>query len=178
MPLFHQAGAPPGSAKAMPMLIRQTEPEDLDGLLALFEQVADERIYIGTEPGFDREAKRRGFASRIGDDAYRSIVAIDDAVVVGSAGVHTHSEYGPTIGMLIAKSHRRHGVGRAMMADLDEWAARRGLPALHLFVFAHNGAAIAFYRETGWVEVERFERDVTRQTGEVYDTVLMRKSIA
>lgn len=162
----------------MAILVRRTEPGDIDQLLDLFEAVAAERIYIGTEPGFDREQKRRGFASRIGDDESPSFVAIDGDAVVGSAAVGPHPEFGPTIGMLLAKTHRRHGIGRAMMAALDEWARAHHVPALHLLVFPHNEAAIAFYRETGWVEFDRFENDVTRQNGDVWDTILMRKSYA
>jgi len=162
----------------MAILVRRIESGDVDPLLELFEAVAAERIYIGTEPGFDREQKRRGFASRVDNDETPSFVAIADGRVVGSTGVHTHPEFGPTIGMLIAKSHRRHGVGRAMMGALDGWARDRAVPALHLMVFPHNEPAIAFYRETGWVEIERFANDVTRQNGEVWDTILMRKSYA
>lgn len=160
----------------MPILVRRLESGDIDPLLELFDAVAAERIYIGTEPGYDRAQKRRGFESRIDDDVNPSFVAIDDGRVVGSSGVHTHSEFGPTIGMLIAKTHRRRGVGRAMMDALDAWAREQAVRALHLMVFPHNTSAIAFYRETGWIEVERFENDVTRQNGEVWDTILMRKT--
>jgi RimJ/RimL family protein N-acetyltransferase len=160
------------------MLIRRTEKGDLDALLELFDEVAAERVYIGTEPGYDRAQKRRGFESRIEDDENPSFVAIDGDALVGSAGVHTHAEYGPTLGMLIATSHRRQGVRRAMMGALDTWATARGVPALNLFVFAHNTNAIAFYRELGYVEIEHLERDVTRQNGDVWDTILMRKAFA
>lgn len=162
----------------MDIPVRRLASGDIDQLLELFDAVAAERIYIGTEPGYDREQKRRGFASRVDNDANPSFVAVDDGWVVGSTGVYDHPEFGPTIGMLIAKTHRRRGVGRAMMHALDEWALQHRVPALHLLVFPHNAPAIAFYRETGWTEVDRFERDVTRQTGEVWDTVLMRKSYA
>jgi GNAT superfamily N-acetyltransferase len=162
----------------MAILVRRVESGDIEPLLDLFEAVAAERIYIGTEPGFDREQKRRGFASRVDNDANPSFVTVVEGVVVGSASIGTHPEFGPTIGMLLAKTHRRHGIGRAMMAALDEWARTRPVTALHLMVFPHNESAIAFYRETGWVEVDRFENDVTRQNGEVWDTILMRKAYA
>jgi len=162
----------------MAILVRRVRSGDIDPLLDLFEAVAAERIYIGTEPGFDREQKRRDFASRVDNDANPSFVAVDEGLVVGSAGIGTHPEFGPTIGMLLAKTHRRHGVGRAMMDTLDTWAREHGIPALHLMVFPHNEPAIAFYRETGWAEIDRFEKDVTRQNGEVWDTILMRKTYA
>jgi len=162
----------------MAIAVRRLESGDIEQLLELFDAVAAERIYIGTEPGYDREQKRRGFESRIGVDANPSFVAVVEGRVVGSAGVYDHPEFGPTIGMLIAATHRRHGIGRAMMAALDDWARSHDVPALHLLVFPHNAAAIAFYRETGWIEAERFENDVTRQNGDVWDTVLMRKTYA
>jgi len=44
-----------------------------------------------------------------------------------------------------------------------------------LHVFPHNEAARTLYEQNSFWEVERFERDVTRQSGEVWDTILMRK---
>src|SRR6185437_9016838 len=39
--------------------IRKLDERDFDALLSLFERVAGERRWIGTEPGFDREQYRR-----------------------------------------------------------------------------------------------------------------------
>lgn len=104
------------------MLIRRIENGDIEQILAVFATVADERVYIGTEPGFDRALYRARLESRVGDDAHPAACSWPRST---------------------------HG---------------------------HNDAAIALYRATGYVEVERFPNDVTRRSGEVWDTVLMRKS--
>ena len=144
------------------MLIRRTKPGDIEALLALFDEVAAERIYIGTEPGYDREQKRRGFQSRIHDDESATFVAVWRFRNEGNrAAFAEHPEvYLPRFG------------------GYDPVTIARGVSALNLFVFPHNTNALAFYHELGYVEIERFERDVTRQTGDVWDTILMRKTLA
>jgi hypothetical protein len=42
-------------------LIRPARRDDFDALADLFAEVAAERIWIGTEPGFDRDAYRSGW---------------------------------------------------------------------------------------------------------------------
>jgi ribosomal-protein-alanine N-acetyltransferase len=96
---------------------------------------------------------------------------------VGALNTWGHSGHGVPIGMLVSAAFRRRGAGRALLAAAAAWAQKLGAPALTLSVFPHNEAAIALYRSAGFVEFERRERDVPRQSGEVWDTIHMRKEL-
>jgi RimJ/RimL family protein N-acetyltransferase len=158
--------------------IRLGLSRDVDALLALMEAVADERLYIGTEPGFDRAAYRRRFEELVAHPEIQPVfVAVCDGRVVGQLSIFRHAEYGHVVGMLVAAEHRGRGLGRALLDAGIAWAHRHGVGELSLLVFPHNERALALNRSAGFVEIERFERDVTRQGGEVWDTMLMRKTI-
>jgi ribosomal-protein-alanine N-acetyltransferase len=112
------------------------------------------------------------------DDPTRLLlVATDGDRVIGMLGTWGQSDHGINFGMLVSAAYRRMGAGRALLEATADWARKFGAPALTLHVFPHNEAAIALYRSAGFVEMERFERDVTRQDGEVWDTILMRKEL-
>ena len=146
-------------------------------MLALFDEVAAERIYIGTEAGFDHAQYRRGWAEMLGDPKRLLLVAVEDGGVVGMLGTWGPSGHGVSFGMLVSPASRRRGAGRALLDAAAVWGKTIGAHALTLSVFPHNEGAIALYRSAGFVEFERRERDVTRQSGEVWDTIHMRKEL-
>ncbi len=160
------------------MIVRPAVPADLDDILALFDAVAEERVFIGTEPGYDRERKRRGLAETIAHPRRLLLVARDDAgKLAGHLAIYEREELGHELGMMVEAAQRGRGVGSALLDAAVAWARSNGLTALHLFVFPHNERALALYRGAGFVEIERYERDVTRRSGEVWDTILMRKEL-
>ncbi len=161
----------------MPFAIRDMALEDVDPALRLFERVADERLWLGTEPGFDRAHYRDIFARAI-DLGNAMFVVEEGGEVIGLLTTHEHVDYGWTLGMLVDESRRGLGIGRALMERLFSWANARGIPYLSLLVFPHNERAIRLYRSTGFSEIERYENDVRRKSGDVWDTILMRKVLA
>jgi ribosomal protein S18 acetylase RimI-like enzyme len=42
------------------------------------------------------------------------------------------------------------GIGKALVDECADWAARRSFRQLYLYVFETNQRALAFYRATGW----------------------------
>jgi ribosomal-protein-alanine N-acetyltransferase len=158
--------------------IREAVPSDCDALLALFEGVAAERLHIATEPDFDHERYRAGWLELMGDPLRLMLVALDGEVVIGSLSIFGASKLGMALGMMVQGSHRRRGAGRALLDRASDWARANGALSLALKVFPHNVAAIALYRSAGFMEIERRERDVPRQGGEVWDTILMRKGLS
>lgn len=157
-------------------MIRPLHENDFEALLDLFETVAAERRWIGTEPGFDRERYRNGWRNVLrGEGA--AFVSIEDGALTGYIGVHPHAEYGHVIGMLVAERCRGRGIGKALLERAVQWARARQLPDISLLVFPHNERAIALYRGSGFVQREYYRSDVTRQTGEVWDTILMTKAL-
>jgi ribosomal-protein-alanine N-acetyltransferase len=156
--------------------IRYARAEEADDLLDLFEEVAAERRWIGTEPGFDRERTRAAFLEAIArPDETPFWIARSGGLAVGSLSVFHHVHAGLTIGMLVRAPYRRHGIGQALIDRVFAWAREHRVRELNLHVFPHNQAARALYEKAGFREIERFERDVVRQSGEVWDAILMRK---
>jgi ribosomal-protein-alanine N-acetyltransferase len=159
-------------------LIRAAAESDFEELLSLFDAVAAELVYIGTEPGYDRERYREGWKEIVADRAELLLVALEDGRIIGSIGTTWgHRDRGVNLGMLVSAAYRGRGIGRALLEAAFAWGRKTGAKTLSLHVFPHNEAAIALYRSTGFVEIERYERDVTRQSGEVWDTILMRKEL-
>lgn len=107
-----------------------------------------------------------------------SFAAVDEHnELLGQIALTPHAEYGWLVGMLVDERARGRGIGSAMLDTITEWARGRGIDAIRLFVFPHNEAGLALYRKAGFVETERFVDDVERQTGEVWDTILMTKTL-
>lgn len=158
----------------MPFSIRDMTPGDIDPALHLFDRVAAEGLWIGTEPGFDHEHYRDIFGRALGL-GHAMFVAEDGGKLVALMTTYEHVDYGWTIGMMVDESHRGLGIGRALMERLFGWANARGIKELSLLVFPHNERALRLYRSSGFAEVERYANDVRRKSGDVWDTILMRK---
>jgi GNAT superfamily N-acetyltransferase len=58
---------------------------------------------------------------------------------------------GCTIGPVFTRRHaRRRGVGEAMVAEIQQWAADTRVPVVEVSVAADNDAGIAFLRSLGY----------------------------
>lgn len=63
-----------------------------------------------------------------------------------------------TLTVAVAAAWRRQGLGKALMAEVEDWGRRHGLHKLQLRVRAGNTVAIALYQRLGY-EVEGVLRD-------------------
>src|SRR6185312_12063903 len=61
------------------------------------------------------------------------------------------------LGLMVAASHRRQGIGTALLQRAEGWAREAGVTKLELHVFPHNEPAIALYERMG------FEREGYRK---------------
>ncbi len=119
----------------------------------------------------------RGWRKMIAGEWGAAFMAMDGERLTGYISVVPDPEDRWQIGMLVDEAYRGRGIGSALLDAAFIWARERGIFELYLLVFPHNQAARALYEKSGFVEVERYENDVTRQTGEVWDTILMRKTL-
>jgi ribosomal protein S18 acetylase RimI-like enzyme len=155
------------------VVIRKMTSGDLDAVIALFDAVASERLWIGTEPGYDRERYRDtfGFALGRGNGMF---VAESAGALIGIATEHQQEPYGHMVGIIVAAPYRGRGIGRALLERLIEWARSNQLRHLSLSVFPHNERALALYRSCGFVDLEPLPGGVRRRNGEVWDALVMR----
>lgn len=149
---------------------------DVPAVLTLFDAVAAERLWIGTEPGYDREkyGDMFGFSLSNGNGMF---VAVDGDAIVGVITEYRHDPYGHTLGMLVDERYRGRGVGAALMERLIDWARTRAITSLSLLVFPHNERAIALYRKFGFEEINPRAALIARRSGEHWEAMLMRKTL-
>jgi RimJ/RimL family protein N-acetyltransferase len=153
--------------------VRRACPEDAEGILRLFEAVAAERRYILSEPPIDRERRRQRFLDGLQSDEGSRFVAEAESEVVGDLAVHRRGTGPATIGMGVAAAWRGRGVGTALIEACVDWAREEGVHKLSLEVFPWNEAAIALYRKFGFVEEGRLRSHYRRQSGELWDVLVM-----
>jgi RimJ/RimL family protein N-acetyltransferase len=153
--------------------VRPIEQADADGFIAVFESVAAEGRWIGTELPVDdaRRARWRASAESPPADAFTN-VAVDGARVVGFAHVgldrgHAH------LGMAVLDGFRGRGIGRRLLDGCIAWARSAGAHKIDLEVWPHNTAARRLYEAAGFVVEGRRRRHWRRNSGELWDSVEM-----
>ena len=85
---------------------------------------------------------------------------------------HPASYHVADLGLMVAASHRRLGIGRALLGRTVQWARENGVTKLELHVFPDNEPAIALYEGFGFVK-EGYRRGHYRRGGELIDAILM-----
>ena len=73
---------------------------------------------------------------------------------------------------MVAASHRRRGIGRALLEQAVAWARDAGVLKLELHVFPWNEPAIRLYEQFGF-EREGLRKEHYRRGGEHVDAILM-----
>jgi GNAT superfamily N-acetyltransferase len=129
---------------------------DLDGLVDLL------RMLFGIEAdfAFDAALQRRGLAMLLAHEGAVILVAEAAGRVVGMcSGQMTISTAEGGFSLLVedvvvAEPWQGKGVGRALLAALEQWAADRKIGRLQLLADRNNAAALEFYRRLGWQGTE------------------------
>jgi len=103
-----------------------------------------------------------------------TFVAVDDHGAIGAVGlgqfdIDERRDRSPwVLGMVVRADRRGQGVGRALMGELEAWAAARGV----VQAWVATGPAATFYRTCGW----RITEVVQRGSGEP-TTVLTKRLV-
>jgi RimJ/RimL family protein N-acetyltransferase len=155
--------AEPGDAVALVDLAEAVGREDGDWLLStdVWRSAAEERRYL--------KAVRRHADAAV-------FVAVDGDDVVGRLSVardpHPSSRHVADLGLFVAASHRRRGIGRRLLEETVDWARAAGVRKLELHVFPWNEPAIRLYESFGF-EREGYRRGHYRRGHEFVDAILM-----
>ena len=155
--------AEPGDAAALCRLAADIGREPGGWLLTteMWRGVADERRYI-------RSVRRHP------DGAV--FVVDDDHHLVGRLSLardpHPASHHVADLGLMIAASHRRRGIGRALLEQAVAWARAAGVRKLELHVFPWNQPALELYESFGFVR-EGYRKAHYVREGEEVDAILM-----
>jgi ribosomal protein S18 acetylase RimI-like enzyme len=82
-------------------------------------------------------------------------VAVEGDVIVGTAMAGYDGHRGWVYAVAVKPSHRRRGVGAALMARVEVALRAAGCPKLNLQVRASNRQAVAFYERLGYAVEDR-----------------------
>jgi RimJ/RimL family protein N-acetyltransferase len=163
----------------MMFVVRQADPGDAQGLKDLGEEVAAEpEGWLATTDGWRSAADERRYlrAIRRYPHAAVFVAEAEDGSVVGRLSIardqHPASRHVADVGLMVAQSHRRRGVGRALLGAAVEWAREQDVRKLELHVFPHNEAAIALYEQFGFLR-EGYRRRHYRRGDDFVDAILM-----
>jgi RimJ/RimL family protein N-acetyltransferase len=158
--------------------IRPAHPRDAAQLVALAEEVAAEPGgWLISDGGWRTVVDERRYlrALRRYRDAAVFVAETRDGLV-GRMSLgrdpHPASRHVADLGLMVAASHRRQGIGRALLERAIEWAREVGVRKLELHVFPHNEAAIALYESFGF-EREGYRRAHYRRGSGYVDAILM-----
>ena len=106
-----------------------------------------------------------------------SIVAYDEAGLVGYATVHTNptswSRHMGEIRVNVSPDYRSRGLGRVLIANIFDLAAQRGLKKLTAHMTADQRGAQAAFRRLGFVPEAHLADYVQDRSGTTRDLVIM-----
>jgi ribosomal protein S18 acetylase RimI-like enzyme len=124
-----------------PLAIAPLDPADTDAVVALWERCALTRPW--NEPRGDIALAMRGpNATILVGRAGSAIVA---SVLVGHDGHRGWLYY-----VAVDPSHRRRGLGKAIVMAAEDWLRLRGIRKAELLIRADNGAVQRFYETVGY----------------------------
>ncbi|HEX5583346.1 GNAT family protein [Gaiella sp.] len=162
------------------IVVRRAEAQDAGGLVRLAAAVGREpgEWLLTTETWRSAADERRYLkAVRRHEDA-AVFVAFDedDSRVVGRLSLardpHPASAHVADLGLMVAASYRRQGIGRSLLARAVTWAEASGVRKLELHVFPWNEPAIRLYESFGF-EHEGVRRGHYSRDGADVDALLM-----
>lgn len=158
--------------------IRRAEPSDAPALVRLAAAIGREEggwlLTTDTWRGVADERRYLRSVRRHPDAAV--FVAADGGELVGRLSVardpHPASAHVADLGLMVAASHRRRGIGRAFLEQAAVWARSAGVTKLELHVFPWNEPAIALYEAFGF-EREGLRKGHYLREGAPVDAILM-----
>ena len=158
--------------------IRRAEPGDAQALVELAGDVGgEEGAWLLTSAEWRSITDERRYLRAVRRHPDAAVYLADDGdAVVGrlslARDVHPASAHVADLGLMVAATHRRRGVGRGLLDQAVAWAESAGVRKLELHVFPWNEPAIALYEAYGF-EREGLRKGHYLRDGEPVDAILM-----
>ncbi|HEY7706444.1 MAG TPA: GNAT family N-acetyltransferase [Gaiellaceae bacterium] len=160
------------------IVVRRASPGDAGALVELAESVGSEpEGWLISDGTWRTAGEERRFlrALRRYSDAAVFVAEVPEGIV-GRLSLgrdpHPASRHVADLGLMVAATHRRRGVGSALLREAIDWARQSDVRKLELHVFPHNEAALALYESFGFRR-EGLRRGHYRRGEEYVDAVLM-----
>jgi len=168
----------------MSVRVRTAVPGDAGRLVELARGVAGEpEGWLLADAAWRSESEERRYirALQRHPDAALFVAELDNGDLVGRLSLmrdpHPSSTHVADLGLMVALSRRRTGIGTALMAAAEEWARAARISKLELHVFPHNKPAIRLYEKLGYQREGLRLRHYARSDGGYSDVVLMAKQL-
>jgi RimJ/RimL family protein N-acetyltransferase len=160
------------------IVVRRASPGDAGALVELAESVGSEpEGWLISDGTWRTAGEERRFlrALRRYSDAAVFVAEVPEGIV-GRLSLgrdpHPASRHVADLGLMVDATHRRRGVGSALLREAIDWARQSDVRKLELHVFPHNEAALALYESFGFRR-EGLRRGHYRRGEEYVDAVLM-----
>lgn len=160
------------------MIIRPAEARDLPAILAFWNPIIRETTTIFSSEERTEESLGAMIATRRA--AGREMLVAEEAGLV--LGIATYDQFRGGLGYIHAMEHtvllapdaRGRGVGRALMAAIEDHARARGAHTMVAAVDAANAGGIGFHEAIGFQRVG-YLPESGRKFGRWLDLVLLQK---
>jgi N-acetylglutamate synthase len=111
------------------------------------------RLWQQTEGvGLNESDEREPMKSFLGRNPGLSRVALDGNKIVGAVLCGYDGRRGYLHHLAVANTHRKRGLGKALVAGCLADLAKLGIPKCNIFLFADNVEGEAFWKHNGWVK--------------------------
>ncbi len=140
------------------MQIRELEEKDFGSLRALILSVYDEMPYATTfasRPGGEElDSLMRRKLEGMRESRVADLVAVEGGEIVADCEITKSTESGGVIGIIVAKEHRRRGLGRRLVEKCAAKARQHKMLEVYAEMDDRNEGAAAFFSKCGFREQE------------------------
>ena len=158
--------------------IREAEPKDAAALVSLARAVGREpERWLLSSTDWRAPAAERRYLRAVHRSAHGAVFVAEapDGLVARlsvARDPHPASHHVADLGLMVAASHRRQGVGTALLRQAVAWSRESRIRKLELHVFPWNEPAIRLYESFGF-EREGVRRAHYSRDGSDVDALLM-----
>lgn len=147
----------------MAATIRKLQEDDVDGISTLWQKFAQMREGMTNSKILNEDAADYFFGYATGLVQRKdtlTLVAEEDGRVVGylialkqrRPPIYHHTRVAYLSDAFVEEPHRRQGILKQFVAELDAWCRREGITAIDVQIFKGNGLAQEIYQRMGFHE--------------------------